>query len=195
MFFITGTPRSRTAWLANFLDVPGRVTCFHDGIRGCRTWSEYVKKIEGANGPIVGDCDSGLIFFWREARAQWPDAKWILLLRLENLVFESLLQMNAYSDAKKLSASDALDSLRQISKALDQMDWGYTNGEIEGETFFDDDLDHQGFVEDLCNLIGVPFDYDRWNRLRNVKVEIMPEKMTSGRDKMMDFIRDVESRR
>lgn len=45
-FFILGLPRSRTAWLANFLTYSGEF-CYHEGIDGCSTLEEYKYKIKG----------------------------------------------------------------------------------------------------------------------------------------------------
>ena len=42
-FFVLGLPRSRTAWLANFLTYDGYF-CFHEGIDGCRSIDDYKKK-------------------------------------------------------------------------------------------------------------------------------------------------------
>lgn len=54
-FFILGLPRSRTAWLANFLTY-GKTFCHHEGMNGCRSIEEYRKKI-GSNG----DAGTGLM--------------------------------------------------------------------------------------------------------------------------------------
>jgi hypothetical protein len=52
-FFVTGLPRSRTAWFARYLP-----NCLHEGIEGCFTHREFINKLGGK-----GDSDSALIFF------------------------------------------------------------------------------------------------------------------------------------
>jgi len=43
-FVVCGLPRSRTAWLANFLTYDG-LYCYHEGLVGCRNLNEYYDKI------------------------------------------------------------------------------------------------------------------------------------------------------
>jgi len=45
-FFILALPRSRTAWLANFMTYGGHF-CYHEGMNGCHTVAQYKEKIAG----------------------------------------------------------------------------------------------------------------------------------------------------
>ena len=56
-FLITGLPRSRTHWLANFMDT-GQVNCFHDLSRSVASVEDYFSRIEK---PLTGVCDTGLL--------------------------------------------------------------------------------------------------------------------------------------
>jgi len=58
-FLVTGFPRSRTAWLANFLTY-GESFCFHEAINGCYDWKTYFKKLSNVNCKYVGNSDSGV---------------------------------------------------------------------------------------------------------------------------------------
>ena len=55
-FFITGIPRSRTAWLAAFLSQDR--LCFHEGFNGCYSLDAYKKKL----GENNGDSNTGLVY-------------------------------------------------------------------------------------------------------------------------------------
>jgi hypothetical protein len=70
-FFVLGLPRSRTAWLANFLTYDGQF-CFHEGIDGCNSIEEYKEKVEGK-----GDSNTGLMLF--DFEEHFPDAKIIII--------------------------------------------------------------------------------------------------------------------
>lgn len=70
-FFIMGLPRSRTAWLANFMTYDG-LFCHHEGINKCTTMEEYRHKIGND-----GDSGTGLILFDMEIR--YPDAKILVI--------------------------------------------------------------------------------------------------------------------
>ena len=52
-FFVTGLPRSRTAWFSKWLP-----NCLHEGIEGCSTHQEFIEKLGNK-----GDSDSALMFF------------------------------------------------------------------------------------------------------------------------------------
>lgn len=57
MFFITGLPRSRTAWFSAFMTASG-FPCMHEAINGCKTLSEYKEKVKG-----VSDSNTAFGFF------------------------------------------------------------------------------------------------------------------------------------
>lgn len=56
MFFITGLPRSRTAWFSAFMTASGH-PCLHEGMNNCTSLSEYKKKIRNTS-----DSNTGLVF-------------------------------------------------------------------------------------------------------------------------------------
>lgn len=53
MFFITGLPRSRTAWFAAFMTASG-FPCMHEGMNGCKTIKEYKLKIKNKSDSNTG---------------------------------------------------------------------------------------------------------------------------------------------
>jgi hypothetical protein len=55
-FFITGLPRSRTAWFSAFMTASG-FPCLHEGINNCRTLEEYKYKVSE-----ISDSNTGLCF-------------------------------------------------------------------------------------------------------------------------------------
>lgn len=55
-FFITGLPRSRTAWFSAFMTASG-FPCLHEGINNCRTLEEYKDKVSE-----ISDSNTGLCF-------------------------------------------------------------------------------------------------------------------------------------
>jgi len=65
-FFVSGLPRSRTAWLSVFLD------CHHEGMVGCDSLQEYKDKIKGS-----GDCLTTLSLI--DVKLEFPDSKVIVI--------------------------------------------------------------------------------------------------------------------
>lgn len=70
-FCVLALPRSRTAWLANFLTY-GDLFCYHDGLESVSSIEEYTKKVEGK-----GDSNTGLIMF--DFLEHHPDCKIIII--------------------------------------------------------------------------------------------------------------------
>ena len=70
-FLILGLPRSRTAWLANFLTYDG-LFCYHEAINGCESIDEYKEKVQGK-----GDSNTGLMLF--DFEKHFPDTKIIVI--------------------------------------------------------------------------------------------------------------------
>jgi len=70
-FFVLGLPRSRTAWLANFLTYDD-LFCYHEGINGCHSMDEYKQKIENC-----GDSCTGLSLI--DFEPYFPDAKKVII--------------------------------------------------------------------------------------------------------------------
>tara|TARA_R110000803_G_scaffold34529_4_gene75314 strand:- start:949 stop:1470 length:522 start_codon:yes stop_codon:yes gene_type:complete len=70
-FFVTGLPRSRTAWIANFLTY-GDSLCYHEGLNGCNSMKEYQDKLEGN-----GDSNTYLAVF--DYNKYFPNAKKIII--------------------------------------------------------------------------------------------------------------------
>ena len=70
-FLILGLPRSRTAWLANFLTYDG-LFCYHEAINGCKNIKEYKQKVKGK-----GDSNTALALF--DFESHFPNAKIIII--------------------------------------------------------------------------------------------------------------------
>ena len=79
-FLIFGRPRSRTAWMANFLTF-GSSICYHEGFADVRADMLALKhKLRAANALVSGCADTGLIHFTDQALQVFPDAKLIVMV-------------------------------------------------------------------------------------------------------------------
>lgn len=96
-FFITGLPRSRTAWMANWLTTPVS-RCFHDLLGRATTWPEFEGRLTGAirepgdTAAVRGDSDSGLLFTVAKMKQCWPAARWLLIDRPFDEAWESYVR-------------------------------------------------------------------------------------------------------
>jgi len=92
-FFITGLPRSRTAWLANLFTLGGPCGqhCHHDLLGKVESLVEFRRKMN--HGAATGDSDSGLIWVFRKLREFYPAARWLLIERDPAASVESIRNM------------------------------------------------------------------------------------------------------
>lgn len=82
-FFVTGLPRSRTAWIANYLTY-GKTFCFHDGFCGLAHPLELKDKFDAmrTNGfETVGNSDPANLYFVDTLLEAFPDAYWMVIKR------------------------------------------------------------------------------------------------------------------
>lgn len=89
-FIVTGLPRSRTAWVANYLTY-GDMFCLHDALVN---WDDLkLPDVEYA-----GIADSGASLFQDNLSERFPDAKWIIIERNYTDVQASLKKMGLNVD-------------------------------------------------------------------------------------------------
>jgi len=62
-FLILCRPRSRSAWLANFLTYGDASFCLHEGLLGCASLAELARRLQDLPARVVGAADTGLIHF------------------------------------------------------------------------------------------------------------------------------------
>jgi len=109
-FFILGTPRSRTAWLAKFLSSPDR-RCDHEpsmGFRSADDLAAYVAR------PVAAAADSLLTLRWRAIREHSPEAIIVVVRRPIDEVTRSFLAQGV--------GGDVLDArLRALSVEVDAL--------------------------------------------------------------------------
>jgi len=88
-YFITGFPRTRTAWLANFLTY-GDSFCFHEALKRCGGVDALPGLFASTRRRYVGNSDSALPFFASAVRKLFPQAKWVVIERDEDEVLKSV---------------------------------------------------------------------------------------------------------
>lgn len=159
-FFITGFPRSRSAWLANFLTYKDSF-CFHDAIQHC--WADPKKLRELFNEVperYVGNSDSGIAFYIDSILENFPDSKFVIVKRDFADVEASL---------SKIMGFNTEPLLRLCQEHLAKMEEKVSPLIV---TF--DELNTVEGCEKVwayC-LPDIPFNRKRWEILKDLKVEI-----------------------
>ena len=144
-FFVIGLPRSRTAWLANFLTQDR--FCFHEGLDGCHSIKEYREKI----GNDCGDSSTGLMLL--DMNKEFPDSPKIII---EGRVKEAI------DYGYKTYGHYNPDYIHYLQERMD---------EIKGLRIQFDDIDSK-LPKIWEYLIGTPYDEKRTELLKRMKIEV-----------------------
>lgn len=156
-FFIASFPRSRTAWLANFLTT-GESFCFHEPMN--RTpLEQYPQLLRKTCKRYAGVSDSLNSLVMEELIDLFPDAKVVVIRRDADEVAASL-------DRLKLPCPALL---KKIDKELDRIVHAYDPLVIDYRQF-----DAAAIWEYL--IPDIPLDYTRLDMLEEFNVTV-PEKV------------------
>ena len=163
-FFITGLPRSRTAWLANFFTY-GDSFCFHEALKYSHEMWDIKELFESTSKPYVGNSDSYIPFFAQRLDSLFPDAKWVFIERDINDVAKSMQRIFSGYDHQKL-LNMSLPFLDFVKKEYSPLIVKY------------EDLDSMEECEKLWNycIPTYAFDSQRWKMLHTFKTELMFNK-------------------
>ena len=145
-FFVAGLPRSRTAWLANFLSYDS-FFCFHEGINGCRSMNEYKMKL----GTSYGDSCTGLMIL--DIEKHFPKAP-IVIIESD--------PMKSAKYAEKTYGINNPDYFYKLKDSLDQM-----NGLRVQYEEIDDNLE-----KIWRYLHGTAYNEERGNMLMKLNIQM-----------------------
>jgi hypothetical protein len=161
-FFVTGLPRSRTCWLANFLTGDDSI-CLHAGLLSVGAdLGRLAERLDSFGKSFVGDADPSLLTFpvFEHSVKLFPGAKWVFVVR--NAVEAHTAHAKAFPQlALPLAVVEELSS--RIQPAAD---------ETAGMVVAFEDL----VKEETCDRIhqfclGRPMDLERWRILTKMRIE------------------------
>lgn len=178
-FFITGLPRSRTAWLANFFTW-GNAFCHHDLLRlGCSV-PELSKNLEATRAEFVGDSDSALLLLAPEIVKAWPAARWVLVLRpVEEAVadFQAAFRAHPYPGIPQMSDAEAMTLFQRGEEQCRALARLVPKEQLMILTA--DALDHLGMLRQVWEwCVPQPFPAERAAMLNTFNISIISEKVT-----------------
>lgn len=162
-FFILGLPRSRTAWLATFLNY-GPAFCFHEGMIGCNSVDAYARKLCAMGASYVGDSSSGTVIFIDEIMTLFPEARLVVVDRDPSECKVSMAEMGIPSD-------DIIDDTKTFIE--------YTKVAYSPMVIAFDDLSKDGCEAIWDHCIGEGKDecfYRRLDMLDGLRIEILLQK-------------------
>ena len=175
-FFITGLPRSRTAWFSAYLNAHPYVKCWHDGLNGCADPEHFVQKMKmygTFSDHRIGNADSGLPL--ADIHAMFPDAPVVIIHR--NFIDSVHSLMEALNLTNPTDA--LLDVLNTTKRRLTEL-----NGLHVGF----DEIDER--MPDIMEWIGVDYDTFTHEHFRKMKITT---KHLAGDPKTLEWLPFAQS--
>jgi hypothetical protein len=144
-FFVLGLPRSRTAWLANFLTYDNHF-CFHEAMNGCRSIDEYKEKLA-----YNGDSNTGMMLF--NMNALFPDSPKVIIERDPKYAIDYCYKTYGSYDPQLIYV---------LKEGLDK---------IDGLRIRYDDIDNR--LQEIWEyLIGDGYNKQRANLLKKLNIQV-----------------------
>ncbi len=109
-FFITGLPRSRTAWLAAW--VSAQKLCLHDVPPNLTEWATLADGVCGYSG-------AELALEYGRLRGSFPDAKWLVVIRDLD---EAVKSFRTWASVAVPDRFDVMGFFRERAALLDQIE-------------------------------------------------------------------------
>lgn len=163
-FFIFALPRSRTAWLANFLTYDGSY-CFHEALMYCRRVDDLRNMFYAVHRRAVGNSDCANALLFNQIVSVFPNAKLIVIERPLDECIESAKAANiaGYDSPVMHMTHEMLQEIKRKHKCLV--------------------VDYHRLDKSACEAIWqyinprVQFDGERWEMLNDLEVSIFPDRL------------------
>lgn len=155
-FFICALPRSRTAWLANFLTF-GDSFCFHEPAVGITSFPYLRRLFESTGRQVVGSSDCGNAWIADGLAREFPDCRFVVVHRPLEEVRQGMLEMGLPDNG----------TLEKSAIMLDYVVRNYSPFSLDA-----DDLSDPEVVKMLCEYVSAPFDRARFDLLAALNVQV-----------------------
>ncbi len=155
-YFVTGLPRSRTKWFAEYLNTltPG-VICYHEALCGRKSREEFYAYMELGGLDRIGNSDSGL--FITDFQQRWPDAPTLIIERPFADVYESLCALFAANDYPAPSREFLAIQHEQVNR-------------LEGMRVAYEDIDRR--MPEIHDYLGLPYNELHHARCKRQNIQI-----------------------
>mgnify|MGYP003658643839 CR=1 FL=1 len=146
-FWITGLPRSRTAWMSAFL-TNGDVFCHHEFLKDC-TSREMFYEAMSVQDKRIGNSDTGLVV--TDFQTRFPDSKTVIIDRDPVDVYVSLSEIY-----EGINLDNFWSMVQDIS-------------ELKGMRVPFDRLDDE--MPNICEYLDIPYDKARHELFKILNIQ------------------------
>ena len=166
-FFITGLPRTRTAWMSQFFTT-NESYCYHEALRKAVTTGKVADTMLNRNEYYVGNSDSSLPFYIDDMMEYFPDAP---ILIIERDVFE------VDQSLRNLFGGNHDEVLIKTMRELVRIEKEYHTVSVSFE-----ELDDPVVMKDIWKYLipAIPFDKGRYERFNELNISINKKKYMSS---------------
>ncbi len=175
LFFLTGLPRNRTAWLSVLLSHGSTSFCTHDGLKN-HSPKQLVHAMRESDYDYAGDSDSALLLHVEEIVSLVPDANWVLLHRD---VVDCLDSYHRHFEFKYPGGPKTYPELVNTFNVAEKLFQRTKRILPRALTVNFSELDNIAVVYKLWRhcMPGVLFPVNRFNELSALRVNVMVEKL------------------
>ena len=166
-FFITGLPRSRTAWLSCFF-THGNVACRHEALRHDLSALGLRKTLDETPGEYAGDSDSALPLMAAQIGRMFPEAPVAVVRRSPTECRESLERVYGSEDLANLAVDQTLRGLDVLSGCMKTREFDYARLPAD--------------LREMWEFLvpGEPFPEWRVNELLDLQIEQRTQELMRG---------------
>ena len=159
-FFITGLPRSRTAWLASFF-TGNNSFCYHEMLRISSGFEDGIKKMLNRKEMYVGNSDSSLPIWMDKIDHILRDSPIVIIERDIDEVANSLTNLFGHNDFTKM-LDTTLEGLEIIKNKYNYISVDYNK------------LSEQSCLEMIWGFCTpeLPFDKDKFEMLKTINISL-----------------------
>lgn len=166
-FFITGLPRSRTSWIANFFTYNDSF-CFHEATRFCMNMRDLSEFMHSHRATNIGNADPALLYIMDDLVDFFPEAKIVLIERELHETIDSFIDFYTSYVYK-----DIQEWIERLYEKMEQIKQKY-----EVFTVKHGDLNQMSECKRMWDYLlpGEPFDEKRWNLLDELYINKLVDK-------------------
>jgi len=166
-FFITGLPRSRTSWLANFFTY-NNAFCFHEATRFCANMQDLKELMKSHEAGNIGNADPALLHIMDDVKKIFPDSRIVLIEREIHETIDSFIDF--YTSYEYKNIQEWIEQLYEIMEKI--------KSRYEVKTVRHDSLNYMETCKELWEYIlpDEPFDVKRWNLLDELYINKLVDK-------------------
>lgn len=173
-FFITGLPRSRTAWLANLFTTDTTI-CYHD--------RPFESKLCNREDKKVGFSCSEIIWSYQSIHYEFPTARWLVVVRDGD---DSLRSFKRFASKNKMDTeerSDLTDNWKGRCQFISEI---LREPCVFGIHY--EELENEWAVRRAWELlVEAEFDSERFHLLQELRVEQHFDKALANRKELLSW--------